>query len=103
MRWPRALIAAAAVVFLTTLLRAHAQPPATPAAASADPAPDAAGYVGSPACQRCHAASFETWRRTLHVQMTRPIADARVLGDFTSGTRLDQYGRSYSMETRDGR
>jgi HEAT repeat protein/doubled CXXCH motif protein/cytochrome c554/c'-like protein len=35
--------------------------------------------------------------------MTKPIADARVEGDFRPGTRLQAYGRTYSMETRDKR
>jgi len=35
--------------------------------------------------------------------MTKPIADARVEGDFRPGTRLQAYGRTYTMETRDKR
>jgi hypothetical protein len=66
------------------------------------PAPDAA-YAGSAACQRCHEDEYATWRKTLHVRMTKPIREATVLGDFRPGTELHQYGRSYSMETRDGR
>src|SRR5882672_5607501 len=60
-------------------------------------------YVGSAACQRCHESAYDTWRRTLHVQMTKPIAEARVEGDFRQGTSLSQNGRAYTMETRDGR
>src|SRR5262249_6688098 len=60
-------------------------------------------YTGSQACQRCHEPEYESWRSTLHVQMTKPIAEARVLGDFSPGTTLQEAGRSYSMEKRDGR
>jgi predicted CXXCH cytochrome family protein len=35
--------------------------------------------------------------------MTKPIAEAKVVGDFRPGTELHQYGRSYAMEEHDGR
>ncbi len=35
--------------------------------------------------------------------MTRPIAEATIVGDFRPGTHLEQYGRAYKMESRDGR
>ena len=64
-----------------------------------------AGYTGSDACQRCHELEYESWRRTLHVQMTKPIAEARVVGDFGPGARLDETGsgRSYVMAARNGK
>ena len=80
------------------------QPPATLAQAvpAAEPA---TGYTGSAACQRCHEPEYDSWRHTLHVQMTKPIAEARVVGDFSSGARLDETGagRSYVMAARDGK
>jgi hypothetical protein len=68
------------------------------------PNPDA-GYVGSAACERCHEPEYDTWRRTLHVQMTKPVAEARIVGDFRPGTKLEDggTGRAYSMESRGGR
>ena len=60
-------------------------------------------YTGSDSCRRCHEAEFESWKSTLHVQMTRPIGEARVTGDFKAGTRLDVPDRTYSMESRNGR
>ncbi|HZP48173.1 MAG TPA: multiheme c-type cytochrome [Vicinamibacterales bacterium] len=63
----------------------------------------AAVYVGSAACARCHTDEYSTWKSTLHVQMTKPIAEARVEGDFRPGTHLEQYGRAYTMEQKDGR
>src|SRR3954452_4585850 len=68
-------------------------------------------YVGSQACQRCHQSSYDSWRRTLHVQMTKPIAEAQVEGDFGApavqghGPRpvaFSQNGRTYSFENRSG-
>jgi hypothetical protein len=60
-------------------------------------------YVGSAACQSCHEDQYESWRKTLHVRMTKPIAEATVVGDFSPGTRIDQHGRTASMESHDGR
>ena len=67
------------------------------------PRATARGYAGSNACAQCHPDEFSTWRRTLHVQMTKPIAEARVEGDFSPGVRLEQNGRAYTMDAKDGR
>lgn len=60
-------------------------------------------YTGSASCQRCHEVEYDSWRRTLHVQMTRPVGEARIAGDFTSGARLEADGRAYTMEARGGK
>ncbi len=60
-------------------------------------------YAGSATCERCHDAVYAAWRGSMHVQMTRPIAEARVIGDFSSGAHLEKYGRAYRMSQRDGR
>ena len=75
-----------------------------PPQSSAKPATDDA-YRGSGACQRCHEGEYTSWSKTLHVQMTKPIAEARVEGAFGEDrpVRLDAYGRSYVMEKRGGR
>jgi predicted CXXCH cytochrome family protein len=90
---PGLLIGVAAAAFLTAA--AFAQAPALPARSSA--------YVGSTACQSCHEPQYGSWKSTLHVQMTKPIAEAKVLGDFRPGAKLEAYGRAFTMETRDGR
>jgi predicted CXXCH cytochrome family protein len=92
-RRPLVLIALATASLLTQFVRA--QTAAAPA--------DAGAYVGSAACQRCHEPEQESWRNTLHVQMTKPVAAARIAGDFRPGTKLQQNGRAYTMETHDGR
>lgn len=63
----------------------------------------AEGYVGSQACQRCHDAQYDQWNRSLHVRMTRPVAEALIVGDFTPGTTFAAHGRSYQIDTKDGR
>ena len=107
MRPPHVLLGVAVVIFATTTYAARAVQTGVEvrdAAALKGPPYEssAAVYVGSAACQRCHESAYETWRNTLHVQMTKPIAEARVEGDFRNAS-LNQRGQTSSMETRDGR
>ncbi|MBI3400707.1 MAG: tetratricopeptide repeat protein [Acidobacteria bacterium] len=88
------LLAPAAALFATAFVYAQSYVPAPTV-------PNA--YVGSDACQHCHDGEYDSWRRTLHVQMTKPIAQARVAGDFGPGTHVEQYGRAYTMESSGGR
>ncbi len=96
-------LAIAIAAFVSAVVYAQAPQVTEPRAAPYAGDGARATYVGSDACQRCHTDEFETWKNTLHVQMTKPIADARVEGDFRPGTHLEQYGRSYTMEHKDGR
>ncbi|HXI44663.1 MAG TPA: hypothetical protein VNH83_32055 [Bryobacteraceae bacterium] len=50
----------------------------TPPAQSISPA----GYAGSQACQTCHAAAYDAWRKTGMGRMLRPYAPENVIGDF---------------------
>ena len=75
----------------TTLAPATRPAPARPqpgpqgAIATPGPSPD---YVGSAACERCHTEAYARWKASLHIQMTRPVAEARILGDFSREARL---------------
>jgi predicted CXXCH cytochrome family protein len=60
-------------------------------------------YVGSAACADCHEADYRQWERSLHVRMTKPVAEALIVGDFTSGARFADHGRAFEFGTRDGR
>lgn len=73
------------------------------AARRAPQTPTQSDYAGSKACQACHPDAFSRWQASLHIQMTRPVAEATVLGDFSSGARLNAHGRSYGFGTRQGR
>ena len=64
---------------------------------------DRRDYVGSSSCRTCHEAEHEQWSRSLHVQMTKPVAETRVLGDFRPGTTLEQHGRRYRFEVDGGK
>jgi hypothetical protein len=60
-------------------------------------------YLGSRACARCHQTDFEQWERSLHVRMTKPIAEATVVGDFSDGTRFADHGRSFVFSRSSGK
>ena len=68
-----------------------------PRMASAD------GYLGSASCERCHQADHANWKDSLHIKMTKPVAEATVLGDFRNGTQFADHGRSYAFGTKDGK
>ena len=101
------LTVAAALLAATTFVTASREPQAVPqvgraATAAPPPAADAAGYVGSAACERCHQDAYAKWKASLHVQMTRPVAEATILGDFSAGTTLSAHGRRYAFSRQDG-
>src|SRR5262245_54093528 len=98
------LFGVAAAGLLTGLVRAQQSSSGSQPTTSATQQPSGSGgYTGSDSCQSCHQSAYDTWRRTLHVQMTKPIAEARVEGDFSAGASFAQNGRAYTMERRDGR
>ena len=104
MHWPSGVIGIGGLAFASAVIGLAAAPQSTaPAKAVAAASAGEAGYVGSAACERCHESQYGTWSKTLHVQMTKPIAQARVVGSFAPGTHFEQYGRAYTMETHDGR
>src|SRR5262245_28987956 len=101
-------IGVATLGLLTALVVAHADDPAAVKGPPYDPfvgrafqaRQDNNGYTGSQSCQSCHQAAYDTWRKTLHVQMTKPTAEARVEGDFSAAAAFSQNGRAYTMERR---
>jgi predicted CXXCH cytochrome family protein len=106
----RLAIALSAAIWLTVAARAAQMPAGTPAVASQAPALAAAptarassDYLGSPSCARCHEKEQRQWEASLHIKMTKPIAQAVVLGDFTNGTRFADHGRSYEFGRRNNR
>ncbi len=106
----RLLLVAAALLATSTWLVAGradsaasqttAVPPvlAVPTAAAPD-----GDYVGSGACQACHPDAYSRWKASLHIQMTRPVAEATILGDFRRDTRMSAHGRSYTFGTTQGK
>src|SRR5688572_90516 len=105
MKLPSGLLLAAAAIFLVTFsVRASApREQASATHVSAVPPSTPADYLGSKACARCHQEDFEQWERSLHVRMTKPIAEATVVGDFSDGTRFADHGRSFVFSRSSGK
>lgn len=98
----RLLVVAAALLVGSAWVAARRADQGRVAAAGA-PAADDAGYVGSQSCQACHADAFANWEQSLHIQMTRPVAEATILGDFSGAVRLTAHDRAYTFATKNGR
>jgi predicted CXXCH cytochrome family protein len=112
---PRLLLAASALFIVTFSVRAsfavegaegvaegQVQTP-TSHRPAVPPNTSSADYLGSRACARCHQTDFEQWERSLHLRMTKPVAEATVVGDFSDGTRLADHGRSFVFSRSSGR
>src|SRR5262245_358855 len=107
----RLICSTAALLLFTLVLRAAERTPdSAPAASQAAvsyPSPTAGrspdDYLGSKACARCHEVEQTQWMNSLHIKMTKPIAEALVVGDFSSGTRFADHGRAYTFVSKDGR
>ncbi|HET9705820.1 MAG TPA: cytochrome c3 family protein [Vicinamibacterales bacterium] len=106
------LLSAASVLLLFTLgVRAIEHFPLAPEAPQAPQAPEgrqappvsAGEYLGSGACARCHDVEHTQWKNSLHIKMTKPVAEATIAGDFTDGTKFSDHDRSYTFGRKDGR
>jgi predicted CXXCH cytochrome family protein len=93
----------AALLLLTLALHASEQAPAAPYPSPPTSARSNTDYLGSKACARCHEVEHTQWTNSLHIKMTKPIAEALVVGNFAEGTRFADHGRSYTFGTKDGR
>jgi predicted CXXCH cytochrome family protein len=109
MRFGTSLLVTIALAWSTLVATAMATQPSAdqPRAASTlthSPSDASSGdYLGSAACQRCHEAEHGQWRRSLHINMTRPVAEATIVGDFAEAKRLTAHGRSYEFGRKDGK
>ena len=99
----KALMAASLLLSATLALRAS-EPAQVPSPKPQAPAAQADGeYLGSQACARCHEAAHTQWKNSLHIQMTRPVAEAKIAGDFRDGTKFADHDRAYTFGIRDGK
>jgi len=93
-----------ATLLLTIVLRANEPIPLAPLAPQASSAPSSASeYLGSPSCERCHQKAFGAWKNSLHIKMTKPIAEATVVGDFRAGTKFADHDRAYTFGSKNGK
>jgi predicted CXXCH cytochrome family protein len=60
-------------------------------------------YLGSASCEKCHQADYAGWKNSLHIKMTRPVAEATIAGDFRDGTKFADHDRSYQFGIKDGK
>ena len=96
------LVGVASLTLLFTLV-VRANGPAASAEALASQAVASDEYLGSSSCERCHQTVYTAWKNSLHIKMTKPIAEATVVGDFRDGTKFSDHGRSYQFGTKDGK
>ena len=102
---------ASAVLALTIAVHANEPAPLAPQALQAlqaplapqAPAASASEYLGSSACARCHEAEHIAWKNSLHIKMTKPVAEATIVGDFREGTKFADHDRAYTFGTKDGK
>ncbi len=43
------------------------------------------------------------WKNSLHIKMTKPVAEATIVGDFREGTKFADHDRSYTFGMKDGK
>ena len=100
---------ASAVLLLTLVIRAPKpqapSPKPCPKPQAASPKPQAADgeYLGSQSCARCHDVEHAQWKNSLHIKMTKPVAEATIVGDFREGTRFADHGRAYTFGMKSGK
>jgi predicted CXXCH cytochrome family protein len=108
------LVAAAFVLLtLTIVLRANDQAreplsprtpsPSSPQALQPFSPQDQSDYLGSQSCARCHDVEHTQWKNSLHIKMTKPIAEATIVGDFRDGTKFADHDRSYTFGMKAGK
>ena len=103
----RLLCAASATLALTVALRAQSVFSDQSASSVSSVAPSAsassAAYRGSSSCERCHAKEHAQWKDSLHIKMTKPVAEATIVGDFRDGTSFADHDRAYTFGRKDGK
>jgi predicted CXXCH cytochrome family protein len=99
----RLVAAAFALLALTVAVRANQAPLAPPQALKPSSPQDQSEYVGSQSCAKCHDVEHTQWKNSLHIKMTKPVAEATIAGDFRDGTKFADHDRSYTFGTKAGK
>ncbi|MEO7133718.1 MAG: multiheme c-type cytochrome [Vicinamibacterales bacterium] len=106
-RGSTAVCAAVLLLTLTVVIHATGRPQglnaAGPQDGKASSLPATSEYLGSESCARCHDVEHTQWKNSLHIKMTKPIAEATVLGDFREGTKFADHDRAYTFGRKDGK
>ena len=103
-RGSKAVFAALLLLTLTVVINATGlSQDLKPSSPQALKTSDASEYLGSASCARCHDVEHTQWKNSLHIKMTKPIAEATVVGDFRDGTKFADHDRAYTFGTKDGK
>lgn len=99
---------ASAVLLLTIVLRADQASGLRPQLSASPQAPrpsspESSDYLGSASCERCHQKEYAAWKSSLHIKMTKPVAEATILGDFRDGTKFSDHDRAYTFSSKNGK
>ena len=96
------LIALTSIALVCTAVRAAER--TFPQAASPKPqAVETSAYLGSQSCAKCHDVEHTQWKNSLHVKMTKPVAEATIVGDFREGTTFADHDRAYTFGMKNGK
>ena len=60
-------------------------------------------YLGSQSCAKCHDVEHTQWKNSLHIKMTKPVAEATIVGDFREGTKFADHDRAYTFGMKNGK
>jgi len=63
----------------------------------AQPANEAAAYVGAAKCKKCHQEIHEGWKSTLHPYKFQKASPDNIVGDFNKNNRLEINGKPTTM------
>ena len=100
----RLVAAASLLLVLTMVLRANDQGPQAlkPSSPTVGAQAVSSEYLGSQSCAKCHDVEHTQWKNSLHIKMTKPVAEATIVGDFREGTTFSDHGRSYTFNMKNG-
>lgn len=101
----RLVCSATVVLLLAVVLRAQTPSAVYPSPQALKPLTpqSSSDYLGSAACSRCHEPESTQWTNSLHVKMTKPVAEATIVGNFAEGTRFADHDRAYTFGRKAGK
>jgi predicted CXXCH cytochrome family protein len=110
-RGSQAIVAACFLLTLTIVMRANEFGPQDPGlktqdlktSGPQDLKTSSTEYLGSESCARCHDVEHTQWKNSLHIKMTKPVAEATIVGDFRDGTKFADHDRSYTFGSKGGK
>ena len=87
-RGSRLVCVASLLLAFTLVLRANDRPAPQYAAAAQPGADSGSEYLGSASCAKCHDAEHTQWKNSIHIKMSRPVAEATIRPGEHEGTDI---------------